>query len=146
MLFFLITTCVEMNALRVPWVWTFRLLNSSCIFRSSEMWFEVIIFIKPNKSFISFYVSFWASWLSLSVACETTSVQGPPLPSTVDNFRQHLLHYGTSFIAFSMNELKVTVTCSWIGKGERERGCFEYFFTLRCYGVIRISICWIIRL
>ena len=28
------------------------------------------------------------------------------LPSTVDNFRQHLLHHNTSFIAFSMNELK----------------------------------------
>ena len=29
------------------------------------------------------------------------------LPSTVDNFRQHLLHHDTSFIAFSMNELKM---------------------------------------
>ena len=28
------------------------------------------------------------------------------LPSTVDNFRQHLLHHDTSFIAFSMNERK----------------------------------------
>ena len=28
------------------------------------------------------------------------------LSSTVDNFRQHLLHHNTSFIAFSMNELK----------------------------------------
>ena len=28
------------------------------------------------------------------------------LPSTVDNFRQYLLHHDTSFIAFSMNELK----------------------------------------
>ena len=26
-----------------------------------EMWFEVIIFIKPYKHFISFHVSFWAS-------------------------------------------------------------------------------------
>ena len=31
---------------RVLWVWTFRLLDTSCIFRSSETWFEVIIFIK----------------------------------------------------------------------------------------------------
>ena len=30
------------------------------------------------------------------------------LPSTFDNFRQHLLHHNTSFIAFSMNELKKT--------------------------------------
>ena len=27
-------------------------------------------------------------------------------PSTVDDFRQHLLHLNTSFIAFSMNELR----------------------------------------
>ena len=35
-----------------------------------------------------------------------TSVYGIQLLSTVDNFRQHLLHHDTSFIAFSMNELK----------------------------------------
>ena len=29
------------------------------------------------------------------------------IPPTVDNFRQHLLHHDTSFIAFSMNELKM---------------------------------------
>ena len=29
------------------------------------------------------------------------------LPSTVDNFRQHPLHYDTSFIASSMNEPKM---------------------------------------
>ena len=28
------------------------------------------------------------------------------LPFTVDNFHQQLLHHDTSFIAFSMNELK----------------------------------------
>ena len=28
------------------------------------------------------------------------------LPSTEDNFRQHLLHKNTSIIAFSINELK----------------------------------------
>ena len=28
------------------------------------------------------------------------------LPSSVDNFHQQLLHHDTSFIAFSMNELK----------------------------------------
>ena len=28
-------------------------------------------------------------------------------PSTVNNFRQHLLHHDNSFIAFSMNELKM---------------------------------------
>ena len=29
------------------------------------------------------------------------------LPSTEYNFRQHLLHHDTSFIALSMNELKM---------------------------------------
>ena len=29
------------------------------------------------------------------------------LPSTVDKFRQHLLHHDTSFIAVSLNELKI---------------------------------------
>ena len=28
------------------------------------------------------------------------------LPSTVDNFRQHLRHHNTLFIAFNMNDLK----------------------------------------
>ena len=36
----------------------------------------------------------------------TTSVHGTQLPSTVENFRQHLLYLNISFIAFSMNELK----------------------------------------
>ena len=36
----------------------------------------------------------------------TTSGYGVQFPSTVDNFRQHLLHHNTSFIAFSINELK----------------------------------------
>ena len=31
-----------------------------------------------------------------------TSVYGIQLPSTVYNFRQHLLYHNTSFIAFSM--------------------------------------------
>ena len=83
MLFCVVTACVEMNPLRVPYVWTFRLLDSSCIFRRSEMWFEVINFIKPYKLFISFHVSFWASWKLIltfpkweGAACETTSVHG----------------------------------------------------------------------
>ena len=73
-----------------------------------EMWFKVIIFIKPYKHFISFHVSFWASSKLIltftkwgGVACETTSVHGPQC-----NFRQHLLHHNTSSIAFSMNDLK----------------------------------------
>ena len=67
-----------------PYVWTFRLIDSSCIFRSLEMWSEVIIVIRPYKHFISFHVSFWASseliltftkWEGL--AWETTFVHGP---------------------------------------------------------------------
>ena len=36
----------------------------------------------------------------------TTSVHGRQLPSTVENFRQHLLYLNVSFVAFSMHELK----------------------------------------
>ena len=92
-----------MNPLRVPYLWTFWLFDSSCIFRSSEMWFEVIIVFKPYKLFTSFHVSFWAlAKLILTftkwggVTCETTSVHGPQC-----NF-----HQDTPFIAFSVNELK----------------------------------------
>ena len=38
-----------------------------------------------------------------------TSIRGIQLPSTIDNFSQHLLHHNTSFIAFSMNELKIEI-------------------------------------
>ena len=38
-------------------------------------------------------------------AYNATSVYGLQLPSTVDNFRQHLLHHNTLFVAFIMNEL-----------------------------------------
>ena len=82
--FCVVTACVEMNPLRIPLVWTFRLLDSSCIFRSSEMWFGVIISIKPYKHFNFFHVSFWASSKLIltftkwgGVACKTTSVHGP---------------------------------------------------------------------
>ena len=84
MLFCVVTACVEMNPLQVPLVSIFRLLDSTCIFRSSELSFEVITFAKPYKNFISFHMSFGtSSKLSLTftkwggVACETTSVHGP---------------------------------------------------------------------
>ena len=80
----MVTACVEMNPLPVPWMWTFRLLDSSCIFRSSDMWFKVIVFITPYKHFVSFHVSVLASSKLIltftkwgGVACETTSVHGP---------------------------------------------------------------------
>ena len=41
-----------------------------------------------------------------------TSVYEIQLPSTVDNFRQH--HHNTSFIAFSMNDLKIGF-CGYFG-------------------------------
>ena len=87
-----------------PGVWTFRPLGSNCILRSSRLLF----FVKPYKHFTSFHLSFWASSKLIltftkwgGVACETnsftvhnaTSVYGIQLPSTVDNFRQHLLHH-----------------------------------------------------
>ena len=74
MLLCVITACVKVNPLRATQVWTFRLLDSNCILRSSEMWFKVVIFIKPYKHFISSHLSFWGGG---GVACETTSVHGP---------------------------------------------------------------------
>ena len=59
MLLCVITACVKVNPLRATQVWTFRLLDSNCILRSSEMWFKVVIFIKPYKHFISSHLSFW---------------------------------------------------------------------------------------
>ena len=65
-------------------LWTLRFLDSSCIYGSSEMWLEIIIFNKPYKHLISFHVSFWASSKLIltftkwgGVACKTTSVHGP---------------------------------------------------------------------
>ena len=52
--FYVVTACVEMNPLRIPLLWTFRLLDLSCIFRSSEMWFEIIIFNKTIRTFYFF--------------------------------------------------------------------------------------------
>ena len=59
MLLCVITACVKVNPLRATQVWKFRLLDSNCILRSSEMWFKVVIFIKPYKHFISSHLSFW---------------------------------------------------------------------------------------
>ena len=58
MLFCVVTACVEMNPLRVPLVWTFRLLDSSCIFRSSEMWLRLLFLLNlKNILFLSAWVS-----------------------------------------------------------------------------------------
>ena len=116
MLFWVVTACVEMNLLRVPKVWTFRLLDSSWIFRSSEMWFEFLSFIEINFDF-HWVGSMLDYFRSNGSQCNfrprnTTSVHGRQLPSTVDNFRQHLVHHNTSFIAFSMNKLKMKVGIS----------------------------------
>ena len=116
MLFWVVTACVEMNPLRVPKVWTFRLLDSSWIFRSSEMWFKFLSFIEINFDF-HWVGSMLDYFRSNGSQCNfrprnTTSVHGRQLPSTVDNFRQHLVHHNTSFIAFSMNKLKMKVGIS----------------------------------
>ena len=60
--FRVVTACVEMNPLQVPQVWTFRLLDSSCIFRSSEMLFEVIIINYYLLNHIN--ISFLSTWVS----------------------------------------------------------------------------------
>ena len=93
-------------------VYIFWLLDSSCFFRSSEMWFEVIIFIKPYKHFISFHMSFWASSKLIltftkwgKVACETTSICGPQcnvhLQNTTSIHRRQLLSTSASFRAWN---------------------------------------------
>ena len=114
-LFCVVTACVEMNPYRSPRCEHFGFSTKlRCILKSSETLFEVINFTKPYKHFVSFHVSFWASSKLIltftkwgGVACKITSVHGIQLPSTVDNFRQHLLHHDTSFIAFSTKELKI---------------------------------------
>ena len=57
MLFCVVTACVEMNPLWVPKSWTFWLLDSSCIFRSLEMWFEVIILLNHTNVHENAWVS-----------------------------------------------------------------------------------------
>ena len=108
MLLCVITACVKVNPLRATQVWTFRLLDSNCILRSSEMWFKVVIFIKPYKHFISSHLSFWGGgggsmrdYFRSRSTMQLPSTEYNFLPSTVDNIRQHLLHHSTSFIAFS---------------------------------------------
>ena len=61
-------------------IWLPLMLFRVVIFRSSEMWFEFILFIKQYKHFIYFHVSFWASSKLIltftkkgGVACETTT-------------------------------------------------------------------------
>ena len=110
MLFCMVTACVEMNLLRVPKVWAFWLLDSSCIFRSSEMWFEVIT--KPYKHFISFYVSFWASSKLIltftkwgGVAWETTSIHGSQC-----NFRPR----ATTFINIFSTTIPHSLLSAWM--------------------------------
>ena len=66
-------------------VWTFRLLDSNCILRSSEMWFKVVIFIKPYKHFISSHLSFWGGGGSMRDYFRSRSTM--QLPSTEYNFR-----------------------------------------------------------
>ena len=86
------------------------------IFRSSEMWFKFLSFIEINFDF-HWVGSMLDYFRSNGSQCNfrprnTTSVHGRQLPSTVDNFRQHLVHHNTSFIAFSMNKLKMKVGIS----------------------------------
>ena len=92
MVFRVVTACVEMNPLRVPQVWTFRYLDSSRIFRSSEIRFEGIIFIKPYKHFISKFLSFIEINLCMRYYFRSWSTLQLPHAEyklTVDNFRHH---------------------------------------------------------
>ena len=95
MLFWVVTACVEMNPLRVPKVWTFRLLDSSWIFRSSEMWFKFLSFIEINFDF-HWVGSMPDYFRSNGSQCNfrprsTTSVHGRQLPSTSGS-PQYLIH------------------------------------------------------
>ena len=88
MLLCVITACVKMNPQRATQVWTFRLLDSSCILRSSQMWFKVVIFIKPYKYFISSHLSFWGGGGARgSMRDYFRSRSTMQLPSTEYNFR-----------------------------------------------------------
>ena len=48
----------------------------------------------------------WDARLFPFTVCSATYVHGIQLPSTFENFCQHLLYLNISFITFSMNELK----------------------------------------
>ena len=80
---------------------------SSCIFRSLEMWFEVTIFIKPQKTFhffprefLSFIeINFDFHWVGRGRMRDYfRSWSTMRLPSTEYNFHQHMPHHNTSFI------------------------------------------------
>ena len=89
-------------------MWTFRLFNSRCIFRSSEI---IIVLNHTNILYLStrvfelhrnFEFYLMGRGMIRDYFFSRSTMQ---LPSTKNNFRQHLLHHNTSFLAFSINEL-----------------------------------------
>ena len=62
------------------------------------------------------------------------SAHGIQLPSTVDNFRQHLFHHDTSFIAFSMNELSMNLVTIAMGGLVSSSGVNSHFVIVRAFG------------
>ena len=55
----------------------------------------------------------WDARLFPFTVCSATYVHGIQLPSTFENFCQHLLYLNISFITFSMNELK-KIKLKWL--------------------------------
>ena len=79
---------------------TFRLLDSSCIFRSSQMWSELLLLLKAiqlffPREFLNFIEINFRLFMTFTkwggVAYKITSVQDPQFPSTTASPR-YLIH------------------------------------------------------
>ena len=68
------------------------------------------------------------------------------LQSTVENFRQHMLHQDTSFIAPSMNELKNGVICALFRKVKQFRIIAKLNYVTESLLTVYFSMCCYRRL
>ena len=67
--------------------------------------------------------------------CSRSTMQ---LPSTENNFRQHLLHHNTSFLAFSINELKIVR----VKKSHERARAWDFCLTSMYEVILLMSYCW----